>query len=201
MRYDIYTTDDEFDGRELQFGSMDEFRAHFKHVGECDLEQEAADLIHEMYPDGMGMPAPVKLGKGTAWMLGVVSSIHNPRDEGGYVVPMFSVIIHAVAENDRERKRLESHKHWSPMLWRLAPVKPHGDSVVMQVEIRTTERAEPLIADASVGRTKDKRAVVHVKLGDAEMSIVFMEKGVNIVKLERIGTPPGDFAGEGNPSS
>lgn len=175
MRYQLLKPDEPIDPRNQIYDSVATLHAAMPPVlpNGFDLESDAADELHELYPNGLAMPVPLKVGSGTVWMLGVIEDVSAPINPDA-TIP-FVMFVQAIAERDRERARISTHMHWNKKLWRTPVAKPDRDHAVVDVELRATDLDNPAIVEATFGKAPDGRTIIYLEHNGVEMSLAFKE--------------------------
>jgi len=175
MRYSILKPASPTDPRHLVFGSQDELYAQLPRILECENEDETVLAIRSVYPDGLGMPIPLKMGSGVISLLGIISDIHQPHD-GGAAIP-FVMFVQPHPLNGADRRVLFDRKKWA-----LRPKTPIVHDGVQprtyQAELRSPELEQGVIIPLIVSRTEEGRLLLYAPVGDTQFSIELLDDKV-----------------------
>lgn len=180
MRYLMLKASTPTDTRYRTFDSVEEFHAAWGGVvSEHESELEAVTAVRWMYPDAVGMPAPVPIGSGKVVVMALLER-SQPIDTGG-VIP-FVAVVQAVPENGLEKHAIKKMRHFDKKLWMVPVVKPR-DGQVFKCELRSNQIEVPLRPDVVIGHDRG-RLVMHVTVGDIQNSYIFDDPNVHFGTLK-----------------
>jgi hypothetical protein len=185
MRYTILRPAEPLDPRHAGFASLDELRAAMPSVRDCDLEVETMLEVRALYPDGIAMPVPVRLGSGDeVFLLGILPDIGAPKNPDAKIP--FVLFVQAIPQHDADRRQIQKREQFSRRLWKPPVLKPTSPIIAheLDVELRATDLEQPTRTAVQLYARPDRHGfshwVLYLEVGGVEMSIELRDPGVQI---------------------
>lgn len=149
-----------------------------------DIERSAVDAVRQMYPDGLAMPVPVRVGSGTVWLLGIIESIRRQPTDAEDDIP-FVLFVRAVPEGERDRDKIktQAHRIFHREAWKIPVAMPAVILDTVRAELRASDLENPNLVSVVVGVTRG-RNVLFLEINGVKMSLTFekpfAEIGINL---------------------
>lgn len=178
MRYRILRPVTPIDLRLYEFDSLTALYDAAPVASECHLEQEAVDYVREVHPDAMAIPFTVEVGSGNVMLLGFVP--HDaPYDAESNI--LFVMFVYAIPDNERDKARIKAHEQYNQHKWKAPVIRPPSCALATthRVAVRATDLPVYAATEAKVFY-RDDRMVVYMEIGGVEMSMEFLDRGVQI---------------------
>jgi hypothetical protein len=178
MRYQILLPDQPLDPRKVGVNSLARLYEVMRCTVECDLEEEAVQSVHDVYPSAVAMPIPLPVGSGEVMLLGILEDVRKAPGFSDAEIP-FVMFVYAVAEHAADRKVIQKREQFSRRAWRTPVQVPSRDARVHPVEVRAADLESPMRVDAQVGRVGG-HLVIHCDVGGITMSVRFEDPALDL---------------------
>ncbi len=177
MRYMLLIPEFTIDPRHLDTKSQDEFLLCFKSSSKLDHEVDAVESVRGMWPDAIVLPVPIRIGSGSAVVLGILPNIYKHDLHRGKSDIPFVAVVQAISEASGEA-RAAARKNgadgpWTRKLWRV-PVDDRGVSIDdVDVELRSSGHDTPLPMKMRVTFHEGRAIFAGRTPGEVDMSFSF----------------------------
>lgn len=181
MRYLILKPTAPTDPRALKPQSIFELHARLPPHVECEHEKAAVAFVRELMPNAVALMFPMQIGSGHTVLLGFVDDEDQRRAIDPDREIKFVLFVQPVPQDDGERVQFRRRPGdaFDRKLWKVKPRMPDLPTIE-SIELRASDLEVPYFGHAAVGHV-DGRLVIHVQVGDVQMSLHFDNPEVALV--------------------
>lgn len=185
MRYLILKPKAPTDPRTLKPQSTLDLHARLLPHVECESERAAVAFVRDLLPNAVALMFPMQIGSGQTVLLGFVEDEDQRRAVDLDTEIKFVLFVQPVPQDDGERMLLRRRPGdaFGRKLWKVQPRMPDLPTIE-SIELRASDLEVPYFGHATVG-SLDGRLVIHVEVGDVQMSLHFDDPALGLVRLTR----------------